>query len=84
MTYTTPAPVCSPQEYFLSVLSQPRERRESTLDGGQGLGSAGGPRPKSFAKRWMSRNFVSKARTEGVAMQAAAPGWSCLLLQGTL
>jgi hypothetical protein len=53
------------QEYFLSVLSQPREPRESSSSlEGYGPNGEGLPRGKSFAKRWLSRQFLSKARAQ--------------------
>ncbi|EFN55409.1 hypothetical protein CHLNCDRAFT_134529 [Chlorella variabilis] len=52
------------KEYFLSVLSQPREHRDSVGSEGQVAGGAA-PHPKSFAKRWLSRQFLSKARRGG-------------------
>lgn len=39
------------------MLSQPREHRDSMADGGGGAGMARG---RSFAKRWLSRQLLSK------------------------
>lgn len=53
------------QEYFLSVLSQPRDAPGSAAGSFDSRCAAGGapgaPRPKSFAKRWLSRQALSKA-----------------------
>ncbi|KAI3428453.1 hypothetical protein D9Q98_007280 [Chlorella vulgaris] len=46
------------KEYFLSILSQPREHRDSMNSQAQG---AAMPSAKSFAKRWLSRQLISKS-----------------------
>jgi hypothetical protein len=74
-------PSAALQEYFLSVLSQPREPRggSASLEG-YGPNGEGLLRGKSFAKRWLSRQFLSKASAQcGILCREA--GAPLLLLQ---
>ena len=73
------SPSAALQEYFLSVLSQPREPRGSSASlEGYGPNGEGLPRGKSFAKRWLSRQFLSKASAQcGIYVEGLVLRCSC-------